>query len=29
MEEFGYRDLIVLQKAKKLVWLVYAEVKKL
>ena len=29
MEEFGYRDLIVWQKAKKLVGLVYAEVKKL
>ena len=29
MEEFGYRNLIVWQKAKKLVGLVYAEVKKL
>ena len=29
MEEFGYRNLIVWQKAKKLVRLVYAEVKKL
>ncbi len=29
MEDFGYRNLIVWQKAKKLVELVYAEVKKL
>ena len=29
MEEFGYRTLIVWQKAKRLVGLVYAEVKKL